>query len=490
LTAEKIVLSRNAKGADIESAHLFYEISPRSGDMRYIVTEQFEKYIIQLIDDSAEMVSNIGFDLATSSRRPLLLRHLLFTGKYSRFPGMSRDISEDIAPSDWIGWWKDAPSDEVRRSLLYVVNNIPDITIEECAIQCLENPKLKSGAVYALGRVGSSHCLPDLRLILNETDAGDTANWGLLNHLTVALGELHDLDSVELLENVVRTDKIYVRDFALDRLAMLGSKAAENALLRLSNEIDPGVDFPEDLAKALFAHGSSQCVAKLLERAKQRPKGSVWLANCMSHAFMSRGWTVGEYYVHVHDHDIVEFMMSGASAMEPEGKRRIVSAVQQIDSKDVRCMLRQIASCGGTDRETLIPTQIGKEQRTLKLSDLAYEELIHRGDESALPYFISGALESNRISFSYKLEQIAKFTSEAVIAEVKNRLKVTPKNPIHIARLLSVLGNFGKPEHASLINPYLVYSNEFVQNVAYESKVRLIDPLRLARNWQEITIEL
>ena len=253
--------------------------------------------------------------------------------------------------------------------------------------------------------------------------------------------------------------------------------------MRLAEEIGDKVDFPENLARALIADGSRRCVAEVLRRAAQRAEGSKWLVACTRHAFMHRGHIVGEYYTHIDDAELVKFIMAGESGFQPKEKWDVVWAFGQIDSEHVREALREIASRAETEQDAIV------RDDGLKLSFLAHEELMRRGDPLSVPYFVSDTLKRERVWFSISLEHMDQFPSKAIASEVKQRLAASPTSPDDIARLLSLLGKFGSFKDAQSVEAFLSYTDELVRNVAYETKCRLTDPLRLATDWQELLIQ-
>ena len=85
LTAAKIEAASGEKEKE-EVSRLWYDISLRSADLRYLVTEAFEKSLVSLIDGPTEMATRFGVDLANSSRKPSLIRHIIFSGKFTRLP--------------------------------------------------------------------------------------------------------------------------------------------------------------------------------------------------------------------------------------------------------------------------------------------------------------------------------------------------------------------------------------------------------------------
>ncbi|GEM_PF-3280697 len=479
-TASAIAAARGSDSTGAKSAELFYTISPRSADLRYLISVELERHILGLIDDQDDNVSHIGVDIAVSSRAPTLLRHIVLTGKYKARFSIGRDFSESITTEEWLSWWKSATSDDVRETLLNITNSIPDVRVEDCAIERLEKAPLSGTAAYCLARNGTNRCLPHLREALKRVLKDPNAATGAAFGIVFALGELHDINAVALIDSAVRNDGFHARSFALDALAKIGTPEAEKALLALASEIDTKAGPPEDLILAMVALGSRKCIERVLEFAKGQPNGPEWLLGQVSHVFMIRGHTVGQYYRHVEDRELITYLFSAEGGLSADQKWKLIHSVEQIDSESARGMLRDLASRAGTDRDAII------RDDKLTVSQLAHDELMHRGDDFSVPYFIRALLECSQQQLIYHIEQIAHFRDVALIAEVAQRLKDPPAHPEQLARLLALLGQFGTAEHTILITPHIKNGEERVRNVAYEAVTRLTDPLRLAQGWQEI----
>jgi hypothetical protein len=145
-------------------------------------------------------------------------------------------------------------------------------------------------------------------------------------------------------------------------------------------------------------------------------------------------------------------------------------------------MLRELASRAGSAGDAVV------RDDGLKLSYLAHEELMHRGDAYSVPFFVSNALDGGQSRLSIRMEDLEQFPKKAVAAEVKMRLDAQPSKPSHVACLLTLLGKFGTATDAESVEPFLDNPNELARNVAYETKLRLADPLRLASDWYEILV--
>jgi len=484
LTAAKIEAARGKKEEEVTS-RLWYDISLRSADLRYLVTEPFEKSLISLIDGPNKMAARFGLDLANSSRKPSLIRHIMFSGKNDGYPFLCvDDISESIPVSDWLDWWKQANSDKVRASLLNVSGIIPDVRIENIAIDCLRIPELRGSAAHALARLGSIRCLPHLREALASVDIKSSNAFYLLHGLALALGELRDSEAVDLLGHVALDNPSYTRDFALDALAQIGTDEAADTIIRISSGVDLNEPYNHCVIESLIAHGSLRTVNRAIEIASQHLGGPKWLVKQMRHVFMQRGWMVGEYYTHVQDAKLIEYLFSAEGDMSAEERRDLIHCFEQIDSDNVRQMLWIFAKRAGTDKD--VKVVIFKNHNGHMLSSEALEELTNRTDELTLPNVISSTLECKKVIFSYQMERLAKFPSSLVVSEVKTRLKNSPQAMEQIIRLLSILGAYGSSKDAQDVSYYLNMENESVQNVSDETTKLLLDPLRVAEGWREM----
>jgi hypothetical protein len=484
LTAAKIEAARGTKEEEVTS-RLWYDISLRSADLRYLVTEPFENSLISLIDGPNEMASRFGVDLANSSRKPSLIRHIIFSGKsdgYSFF--RVDDISESISVSDWLEWWTQASPNTVRSSLLRLSGKVPDVRIETIAMDCLKIPELRGSAANALARLGSIRCLLPLRETLASMDIKSSDAFYLLHDLVLALGELRDGEAVGLLARVAEDNQQYIRAFALDALAKIGTDEAADAIINISSKIDFTEPHDHCVIEAMIAHGSLRTVNQAIEIASRQPEGPKWLVKQIRHVFMMRGWTIGEYYTHVQDTKLIEYLIAAEGDMSAEERRDLIYCFEQIDSDNVRRMLWVFAKRAGTDKD--VTAVILKNHNGHILSSEAWGELINRTDERTLPNLISSALECKQVIFRHHMEQLAKFQSSLVASEVKTRLRVSTQATEQIIRLLSILGAYGTSTDAQDVSSYSNMENESVRNVSDETTKLLLDPIRLAKGWREM----
>jgi HEAT repeat protein len=484
LTAAKIEAARGKKEEEVTS-RLWYDISLRSADLRYLVTEPFEKSLISLIDGPNEMATRFGLDLANSSRKTALIRHILFSGKDTGYPWLhGDDISESISISDWLDWWAQASSNTIRASLLRLSGKVPDVRIETIAMDCLMIPELRGSAANALAQVGSTRCLPLLRETLESVNTKASDAFYLMHGLVRALGGLRDSEAVKLLARVAKDNHHYTRDFALDALAQIGTDEAADAIISISDMVDLNERYNHCAIESMIAHGCQRTVNRAIEIAGQHPEGPKWLVKQIRHVFMQRGWTVGEYYTHVQDAKLIEYLFSAEGDMSAEERRDLIYCFEQIDSDNVRRMLWVFAKRAGTDKDVRVV--ILKNHAGHMLSSEALQELINRTDEGTVPNVISSALGCKQVVFSHQMEQLAKFPSSLVVSEVKTRLRDPSPSTDQITRLLSILGAYGSSTDARDVSLYLNNDNESVRNVSDEASKLLLDPLRLAEAWREM----
>ena len=484
LTAAKIEAARGTKEEEVTS-RLWYDISLRSADLRYLVTKPFENSLISLIDGPNEMASRFGVDLANSSRKPALIRHILFSGKDSDSLLFDRnEISESISIPDWLDWWAHASSDTVRSSLLRISGKVPDVRIETIAMDCLRIPELRGSAAHALARLGSIRCLPHLREALGSLDMKSSNAFYSQHGLVLALGELRDEEAVGLLARIAEDNQHHIREFALDAMAKIGTDEAADAIINISNKINFGESYNHCVIEAMIAHGSLRTVNQAIEIATRQPEGPKWLVKQIKHVYMMRGWTIGEYYTHVQDTKLIEYLIAAEGDMSAEERSDLIHCFEQIDSDNVRRMLWVFAKRVGTDKD--VKVVIFKNHEGFMLSSKALGELINRTDERTLPNVISSALECKQVIFSHQMERLAKFPSSLVVSEVKTRLKKSSQQTEQIARLLSILGTYGSSTDAQEVSSCFSFDSESVRNVSDETTKLLLDPLRLAEAFREL----
>ncbi|HXT13807.1 MAG TPA: HEAT repeat domain-containing protein [Candidatus Angelobacter sp.] len=482
-TATKIEAIR--KENEDAAAMLWYDVALRSADLRHLVTEPFEKCLLSLIDSGITIVVRFATDLSFSSRRPVLLRRIIFSEKETASRWLYEDdLSEAIPISDWLDWWASATSTTIKASILKLTGKVPDLRVEDIAIECLKVPELRSGAAYALARAGTLRCLTRLRETLNSVDIKSSDSFSFLFSAVQALGNLRDKDAVELLGRIAEDEQNAIRQFALDALAKIGTDEAADVLINLSKSAKCSDKHKDFIIESLIAHGSALTVGRAIEIARGRAGGPKWLVQQIKYVFRLRGWKVGEYYAHVHDKELVEYLASAESSMDPTERRDLLKSFEQIDSQNVRRILWVFANRVGTNED--VKVVLLKNHDGIMLSSEALEELINRADEGTLPHVIGSALRCKDGIFTRNVERMAKFPSALIIREVKRQLAVAGRPAEQTARLLSIFGAYGNSTDIGDATPFLDMPDESVRNVSYETTTLLLDPLRIAEGWREM----
>jgi HEAT repeats len=346
-------------------------------------------------------------------------------------------------------------------------------------MDCLESPDLRGSAARRLGEYGSIRSAARLRDILAE----DINAYNRLDKSQAAhtLGDLRDDTAVALLEKVAaeHPDNWVVRQ-AVSSLGLIGNLEAESALGRLL-QYQKGEDFKNMVLEALLCCGSEAAVAIVVKRAKASQDGPNWLCERIRRLAWTRGWRQGEYYTHIHTSELIDYLESQYEAGSPEQNWRVVDAFRQIDSPPVRELLRKWGSRRGSSQDPLF-----RENDQRRLSDMCYEELRHRGDESAIGYTLDErADEKDDIYVIIDDDLLRPFQTVAVAEQIRLRL-MTATTASETLRMLALLGRFGEKVDAELASRFQDHPDDLVANVACEAMLRLSDSMLVPDRWREM----
>lgn len=456
---------------------LHSQVSSAWVDHQYLYTPEFEPHVARLIHHDDEDVAYLGHDLAMRSRSPSLFRHAIQASAHWKWTRTPRDrIRSAILPDTWLGWWKELTDVAVRRTLLHFSPVIPNAEIERILTDCLDSPDFRFQAAWHLGHFGCYRSATYLRQALQDS-TGDV-ELREKGQIADALGWLRDQASVEhLRELAVQHLEADAGRLAVLSLGFIGTPEAEEALRSL---LDTEVD-EQHITGALVNCGSPSAVSKAIEVARSKPEGPKWLCRCIGVAFSPHGHHVGEYYTHVSTTDLVDYLASGEGQVAPEDKWGLVRGLEQVDSEEVRGLLRQWASRSGTPADSEV-----RADDQLKMSHPCYDELMHRGDVFAIPYFLDYRADENDDTYVHlAARNLSHFPSNEVAKALRGRLACIRDNS-QAVRLLSLLGRFGDSSDEQLIRPYLDHPDDLVANVACESLLRLTDPMLVPEKWREI----
>ena len=355
----------------------------------------------------------------------------------------------------------------------------PSAEVEEILIDCLDSPDFYDLAARELGDYGIVRSAARLRGVLAEAPTAED-HWAKAA-TACALGDLRDDLAVPLLAATAgeHTDD-WVVSQALWSLGLIGGREAERALEGLLR-CGKGEAFEEKVLESLLLSGSRSAVGIVVERARSRSDGPHWLFQRLDGLSKARGWRRGEYYTHIFCDDLVDYLASQFTADSPGQDRDVEDAFRQIDGTAVRSLLREWAGRSDSVRS---PSDAGDDRR--KASDIYFELLRDRGDESAIGYTLD-EWEHDRdgVYVSITADHLLSFPTAAVSRHLRLRLEASP-TATEAARLLALLGRFGGRVDADLVARFLDHPNDLVANVACETMLRLSDPLLVPDHWREM----
>ena len=446
--------------------------------IRYLITPAFEPHLMRLIDSDNPDVSWIASDFVKRCQIASLLYYIAAASarrnSWFDFPiyGERSVVTAEL----WLDWWRRTSDPSIQKKLLRFAPLCPSVEVEEALRACLDIGDLRGQAARLLGEYGSVRSAPTLRQILAE-DVQDHSLWTKME-AAHALGDLRDNAAVPLLKAMISAHpKSDAAIYAAASLGVIGTPEAEKALCALFAD----GDCQDVIVSALIMCGTPSAMAVVVARAKTRLDGPEWLCEQASRLSWTRGWTRGRYYTHIHTTELVEYLDATYQPKSPIQNWDFVHAFRQIDSPDVRRLLRKRVEWCGTSADAVV-----REDDHLRMSHLCIRELIDRGDEFAIPYVLDQRADlKDNIYIAIAADDLRHFPSSAVAAEVCNRLSAATDTS-QAVRMLSLLGRFGDASHEKLIRQFLDHPDDLVANVACESLLRLTDPLLVPEGWREL----
>jgi hypothetical protein len=451
-------------------------------DVRYLLTLHFEPFLSRLLSNADVDVAWIASDLAKRSVIPTLLHTVAAARARHSFP---RDIRSEplqtrVAPKDWLHWWHQATNDlSLQQELLSWLPAIPSAEVEEVLLNCLESQNLRGTAARRLGEYGSIRSAGHLRNILAEgIEPHDS--WAKAQAAR-ALGELRDEAAIALLEKTVREHThVLVLDEAISSLGLIGTHEAECALARLLSAAGH-VHIENLLCEALLFCGSMHAVATLVQHANDRPDGQTWLCERLHRLMWFQGWHRGEFYTHIHTAQLVQYLTTAGGNWTARQNSSLARAFNQIDGTEIRSLLRRWTGLRGSPDDLPV-----REEGDRRISDVAFEQLRERGDESAISFTLDQhGDKDDRLYIALTTSRLQHFSPDVIAERLRERLRTATTNS-EIVRTLSLLGRCGRPGDAQLTRKFQDHSNDLVANVACETTLRLSDPLLIPDHWREL----
>ncbi|MDY3562777.1 HEAT repeat domain-containing protein [Gemmata sp. JC673] len=449
--------------------HVHYSVSPKSADLRYLITPPFEAALEALIGDADEEVAGLAADLADTNKSPRLLhRSLVVRAGRRGLHSLSTDrVADTVDPPTWVSWWNAAESDAIRSMLLTAMSPVPSAETERILIECLDNPQFRSAAAAQLGQMGSQHAAAPLRRLLEEGLRG----WDALEVIR-AISLLADPAAVGVLAQMAQDTSGDQLSIITTALGAIGTEASERVLVEL---LDSGKE-ADWLVSGLFVHGSPTAVARLVAEARKDGRGPNWLAERLRQAFRWWGWTVGRFHTHVQDRDLIAYLEEQEHEFKGPAKWTLLHAIEPIDSENVRRLLRKVANRRGTPEDDVVRGDDG-----LRASWLASRDLMNREDAAAVEHFVTEAISLDERR-AWAARDLVKLPRDVVATRLREALTAAETDELR-AVVVRLMGHFGNEEDAAAVHGFVESGNDGLADAAYEALCRLRDPLLVPADW-------
>ena len=450
-------------------------------DIRYLLTPVFEPHLLRLIEHSDSDVSWIASDLAKRAQAVSLFYPAAVVAAHRQgyFGFDQGEQRGSVTAEAWLKWWRRSPDVTLRRKLLTLLPRHPNAEVEQVLMDCLDSPDLRGSAARRLGEYGAIRSAPRLREILADGNTADDRRDK--SEAAHALGDLRDYAAVTFLEKLAAEHSDYwvVRQ-AIVSLGLIGNSEAEVALGRLLNaKKEEG--FENAVLEALLCCGSPAAVGLVVRRAAARQDGPQWLCKRLRHLCWIRGWRSGEYYTHIHTAELISYLEAHYEQGSPEQNWSVGDAFRQIDSPEVRALLRKWGSRRDSPEDPLV-----RESDQRRVSDMCYWGLRERGDISAISYTLDErADEKDDIYVSLAADHLRTFPTASVAEQLRSRLNEATTTSVTL-RMLALLGRFGEQADAQVASRFVNHPDDLVANVACEATLRLSDPLLVPDRWREL----
>lgn len=468
---DRYIVEKEKESDEEKKRKLWYSFVPhaRTGNL---ITDELEVFVSDLIVSNDLDKEHIGCFIAEWLGSEKLLIHMIANWNNESTISLSlTNFRGKIGAESWINLWEKTTEIKVKKALISIAGNLQNIKVEEILIECLDNTELAGNAVQSLRSIGSQRSCPAIRKVLFKDYDGDS-NW--VNEVAFSsLAALRDPASVHDMVKFLESDiKVSKYNGAIG-LASIGTEEAENALLELKNQPD------EFLVRGLVHFGSSKCINKAIEIAKQKVNGKAWLAeHCRYGMWGIHGRMRRQYRTDIEIEPFLDFVLENEPHIKIYDYLR--SLLNDIDRPAVRKLFSHWYNLKDSDEDITLDSP-----NETKLSEIAFHELVERGDDHVLSDFIEMELErykEYRIS-DFMIEELTFFEQEKVQQTLRKMYQDENSDEKSRRYILDLIGHLGDKSDVSSLNKIINEETGIVANAAYEAKLRLTDPIRLAENW-------
>jgi hypothetical protein len=440
-----------------------------------LATGDVEQFVCDQIDSDNVERQLIGRFLARWIKTERLLLYIVKRWNIDGYTHIGeREFGRHLGAENWLRLWQEANTLRDRKALIEIASDLRDTRTENILIEHVDVSELGGYCAQSLAFIGSQRACPAIRRLLAK---GGESNRDIKWHREMAfraLARLRDPASVpELVRYLEDGDGVNIYNGTIG-LASIGTEEAETALLQLKNQSD------ELLVRGLMHYGSGACIERAVEIAKQRDGdiGAEWLVKqCRFSLWGLHGKSTRQYRTDVAIEPFLDFVLErGLTAEVCEHLRSIVA---DVDSPSVRRLLRDWYDHRNSPSDWILKPATGT-----KLSDFAFRELAHRGDAHVLTAYIENELERQkkyRLS-GWLIECLGYFDRTAVRSTLRRMLPDYPDNESRNL-ILDLIGHMGDESDIGELQRFQESRCASIANAAFEAKLRLTDPMRLAEHW-------
>jgi len=163
----------------------------------------------------------------------------------------------------------------------------------------------------------------------------------------------------------------------------------------------------------------------------------------------------------------------------PELCDDLSSMLDHIDGPTVRTLLRGWHRLKGTAGDLIIPAR-----QNSRLSDIAFRDLADRGDDCVLDELLNQEIEHLKEYRAHDIviQRLAVFDHQKARRALRELLVAGTDHSVK-GLVIDILGFMGDDADLSLLADFENNTSKRIANAAFEARLRLRDPLRLAEHW-------